>query len=586
MAIEGIGSSIVPDVASPHCCLRHKLYPALAEATLGAPANFAKRIVQILSQYFGLRGASFYSFDPKRKILILRGQHGLDYSLYQSFELDLQTFAGRAITSGAFQVFNNLNSRFFRDKDLIDRFHLRRMLVVPLREPPEGTQDRQPIGVLCIYPTNRAAIDQIREYLEELSPLIARLYVASLEHLKLALRKAIVEKAGHSKDIGSFLHRAVKVIQANFSVEAASIFLLDPRNNLLRLRATTADLKEQIFYSVNSPDSTNDAFRCNTRLVLSASSIRRDSTTGWEPTKSPLHTCLLLPLSQAPTEPDQTIGLIRLLNWNLTHDGISHLTTFGREELALLDYVSELIAVAVHLMHRGVHAEYDFTRRMHGAKNALQSTLFNLINLKRHGGVSDLPQALQYCLTDSISFLSDLKSQIQRLEWGQRQLPTEPVKLYGEVLSKLTPMILEMARAIRVTPFNVSDLEDAGFRSIPAVMGNREALLAVFRNVVENAVKYYSPKRLNSIEFSYEDLGDRVRVLIADHGVGIDATIKDHIFLEGYRAPYAMARWPAGTGFGLADCKDLMRKMRGDISHIPHNDKTVFAVDIPKALRG
>jgi len=96
------------------------------------------------------------------------------------------------------------------------------------------------------------------------------------------------------------------------------------------------------------------------------------------------------------------------------------------------------------------------------------------------------------------------------------------------------------------------------------VRGDEAELSLVFRNLLENAVKYSRvPVR---IRVGIEEARDgRVRVEIADQGIGIPTQELDRIFRRFYRAGREVQAKVAGLGLGLFVVRTLLRKHGGRI---------------------
>lgn len=96
------------------------------------------------------------------------------------------------------------------------------------------------------------------------------------------------------------------------------------------------------------------------------------------------------------------------------------------------------------------------------------------------------------------------------------------------------------------------------------VRGDAAELGIVFRNLLENAVKYSSdPIRIRVALEAARD--GRVKVEIADQGIGIPPQELDRIFQRFYRAGRGMQRQVAGLGLGLFVVRTLLRKHGGRI---------------------
>ena len=82
-------------------------------------------------------------------------------------------------------------------------------------------------------------------------------------------------------------------------------------------------------------------------------------------------------------------------------------------------------------------------------------------------------------------------------------------------------------------------------------------------NLVSNAVKYTPEGRRVSIRVCRE--GDRVRIEVADEGLGISAADQERLFDEFFRSSNPEAVRQPGTGLGLAIVKRIVERHGGDI---------------------
>ena len=97
-----------------------------------------------------------------------------------------------------------------------------------------------------------------------------------------------------------------------------------------------------------------------------------------------------------------------------------------------------------------------------------------------------------------------------------------------------------------------------------SVMGDREGLFHVFRNLLENSIRHTDSG--GSINVSMALTQDSmVEVVISDDGDGIPAESLPRIFERFYRADSARARDFGGTGLGLAIVRHLVSEMGGEV---------------------
>ncbi len=97
-----------------------------------------------------------------------------------------------------------------------------------------------------------------------------------------------------------------------------------------------------------------------------------------------------------------------------------------------------------------------------------------------------------------------------------------------------------------------------------SVYGIYEDLEEVLLNLVENALKYRSDQRKNSIDISSRRIGQSIHIEIRDTGVGISKDDIEHIFENFYRVAGERHR-ANGTGLGLAICRKIIHDHAGEI---------------------
>lgn len=99
-------------------------------------------------------------------------------------------------------------------------------------------------------------------------------------------------------------------------------------------------------------------------------------------------------------------------------------------------------------------------------------------------------------------------------------------------------------------------------REMPLLRGDPGQLERAFANVLENAVRYRSGRR---VAVRARTVRERIRVLIVDQGPGIPRAELERIFLPFYRAPDAASEHD-GSGLGLAIAKGFLELNGGRVT--------------------
>ncbi|MFN3240459.1 MAG: sensor histidine kinase [Planctomycetota bacterium] len=96
------------------------------------------------------------------------------------------------------------------------------------------------------------------------------------------------------------------------------------------------------------------------------------------------------------------------------------------------------------------------------------------------------------------------------------------------------------------------------------VRADREALRQIAGNLIDNALKY-TPER-GSVRVRLQSIdGNKLRLEVADTGIGLSPEDQERIFERFYRVDRARSRELGGTGLGLSIVKNTAKNLGGDI---------------------
>ncbi len=184
-----------------------------------------------------------------------------------------------------------------------------------------------------------------------------------------------------------------------------------------------------------------------------------------------------------------------------------------------------------------------FQRLDHELKNPLTIIRLGIVNLQQSSNLeSDQTRSLER-ISQQVQRLQKLVVDLRLLsELDQGNIEHKPVAL-KELLEEaiaLSSQALEPSRKIALNvphlPWPVSD-----------VWGDRDLLVLVFRNLLDNAIKFTKPE--DQVEVRVTEDGRMAIVDVVDTGSGIPVDEIPHIFEELYRGQNA--RGVSGSGLGL-----------------------------------
>ncbi len=112
------------------------------------------------------------------------------------------------------------------------------------------------------------------------------------------------------------------------------------------------------------------------------------------------------------------------------------------------------------------------------------------------------------------------------------------------------------------------------------ILGDKENLMHIFINLIDNAIKYNEVK--GEIFINTYNKDKKVFIEVADTGIGIPKESRQKIFEPFYTVNKNSSKYHGGTGLGLPLVKSLIEKQKGTISLLDTKQKgTTFLISFP-----
>lgn len=147
--------------------------------------------------------------------------------------------------------------------------------------------------------------------------------------------------------------------------------------------------------------------------------------------------------------------------------------------------------------------------------------------------------------------VNDLLS-LSRIEMQSHRRPSEVVDLY-EVITSVIDSLESVASQMGVV------IEFKNTKPIH-IIGDRDELLQVFENLIENACKYGEEGKRVLVSLDADDAGKNVTASIQDFGAGIALEHQNRITERFYRVDVENSKAKQGTGLGLAIVKHILNR--------------------------
>lgn len=174
--------------------------------------------------------------------------------------------------------------------------------------------------------------------------------------------------------------------------------------------------------------------------------------------------------------------------------------------------------------------------------------------------------------TDHLQRMIDDLLEFSRLESGRVALRLQPVDVPAvveAVIDKLTPL----ADSAEV------QLRNQAPEDLPTLSADPWRLEQVVTNLVDNAIKF-TPAQ-GSVTVRAMDVGDYLRVEVADTGIGLPAHERDRVFDRFYQVDSGANRLYKGAGLGLTICRHIVEHHGGRIwveSEYGHGATFIFTL--------
>jgi two-component system phosphate regulon sensor histidine kinase PhoR len=218
----------------------------------------------------------------------------------------------------------------------------------------------------------------------------------------------------------------------------------------------------------------------------------------------------------------------------------------------------------------------------HELKNPLAATE-GWLNLLLSGLVGNDPKEERHMIERSYLRVKTLRTLVSELlsitaiETGNFQLHRSNIDVAGIVHEAV-----EAARERAAAKGIALTLKELLPEKEKAALADREALLLIFSNLIDNAIKYTPEQGTVTIQVAQN--GMYVSVSVKDDGVGMEPEELDRIFDEFYRVKNEYTADIPGTGLGLSLVKRLVELHQGQIFTDSTPGKgSIFKVGIPRS---
>jgi|GEM_PF-6949847 len=262
--------------------------------------------------------------------------------------------------------------------------------------------------------------------------------------------------------------------------------------------------------------------------------------------------------------------------WELqvAHRGLPLAASFRhqrRQEL-LLVFAAELLlgasimllVISAHRMQRAAEQRMQFVAAVSHELRTPVSSISMLSRNQADGLVTGADKVAQYgeLIHQQSRRLSEMIEQTLQYAGIHSNLGTKvrtPVNIATIISSALTAHSDELTRAQIQVEQNIPN-------NLPTIHGDTNLLRIAIDNLLSNSIKYAASGRWIGIHVEYSASKRAILVRVSDHGPGIEATDRGHLFEPFYRGHAATETNIPGSGIGLSLVRSAAEAHNGSIT--------------------
>jgi signal transduction histidine kinase len=560
---------------------------------LSATLNFEQVIDLVVQKAMAVTSASaglIAIVDEEKTGLLLLAEKGYPAEIgayrHQPWSLE-QGIVGRVVRTGELELVPDVAQDLYYTEVIPET---RSQLTVPI------VREGEVIGAVVLESPRVAGFTKeeaffVRHLAEHAAIAIAnaQLYEAAQKKAEeLATLNEISRAVTSTLDLDEVFKLVMQKINETFEVEAGSLLLLDERTNELVFKVTLEGGAERLagFRMKVGQGIVGQVVQTGKPLLVSdPQNDPRWYSEVSEKLKFPTRSILCVPLMAK----DGVIGAIQLLNKS---DG-----EFNRGDMERLSAMAASIAIAVEnaRLYEELQRANEGLEELNEAKSEFVSVVAHelrtpMTSIKGYtemllsGTMGELTEKQKHFLEVVHAnagrlgkLVSDLLD-ISRIETGKIKLDIQPLQL-EEIIEEATDIIASQVEAKNL------QLEVRIADGLPSVQGDRDRILRVLTNLLDNACNY-TPE--GGITLSVHPVDASLQVSVTDTGIGISPEDQKRLFERFFRAAHPVVREQRGTGLGLSIAKSIIELHGGTIwveSELDQGSTFSFTLPVMEAKR-
>lgn len=356
--------------------------------------------------------------------------------------------------------------------------------------------------------------------------------------------------------------RLVTILEQTIKTVDEGIYITDNESNIIFAnKAFTSLFGYDVEQIIDKPESF--LFENNQQLLLN--------------TKTPQHTATefdcnrpdgtsfpcLITRSSVEDETHQKIATVSIFKDISEHVESEKALRKKAEELARtraeLEHLELFSFVTTHDLQEPLHKIITFSNLLLVDENVVLSE-----------ATAEYRNKIIHATEELSQMISQLRDYSKILTDGESFTPVNLNSVVNEVLDHLKSLIDSLHAQIKLD-------------KLPHVHGDQRQLYKLFMNLIKNALIFHNWDSAPEIHITASENDYAINIDVRDNGIGIDEKFLHKLFKPFCRL-HTTAEYP-GRGLGLAICKKIAQRHKGDITvkSIPSKG-SVFTLSFPRTM--
>jgi signal transduction histidine kinase len=451
-------------------------------------------------------------------------------------------------------------------------------------------------GILLIYPGKKCPIHKLKRVDLKTILAIIEIILSNSKRTKenIILSKIADEGKKVKKDLSSFLHNCIRIIKQEIYAKGCSIFILDPRDELIKVKAHLGMrpgpalknpperfTKLDIYYSLGE-GITGSVVKNNKPFITH----QLDTTLSKWLDNDMSSTFLVVPIPNVDNT--KAIGAIRCATKSNKLIG-SMVESFNHEDKELLEYIAKLISTFIEIYNYQENQNQLLTKMPHEVRASLHNimSICDYLQMNLFSQTINNDQIYQKLedIIDECNLSVITVNSPSMLEEEIEAYYFEYIDIFTDIIAKVRKMLNPFA----ITDKNVKIVYDNEIK-LPKIYCDKNRIQIVFHNLLLNALKYsykskrkYPPENIK-IKSNIRKNGNGYTIEISNIGIPIPFSRKEDIFNFGVRLLEAIEVAPNGKGMGLTLVRKVLELHKCSIEVTNLYNPTTFTIFIPNEI--